>query len=263
MGAQVVYDHERHTPAGARPGDGSPDLGAKDIGRTAWGQSAVKPARTPIDEAKAINLVVSARGLDQPLPAPAFPAPDPREGRMKRKLDLILEIEIGVRQEGPQFFQVWRHCLQEIGIHKSGNGWRRRRAGPGQDYLYPQTFPTSPGCASALRLSVQVGRWRTPPAARRYKRTVSAVTATWVLVARYVANKRVVQLALRTPTVCGSRSITRRSSACHSGVTVGARPGAVRGGRVASPPCRKRLSTRSTVSRLRKTMAAISATQRP
>src|SRR5262249_20361878 len=73
----------------------------------------------------------------------------------------------------------------------------------------------------------------------------------------------VVQLALRTPTVCGSRSITRRSSAFHAGVTVGARPGAVRGGRAAIPPCRKRLSTRSTVSRLRKTMAAISATARP
>ena len=49
---------------------------------------------------------------------------------MKRKLDRILEIKIGVRQEGPQGFQVWRHFLQEIGIDKSGNGWRRRRAGP-------------------------------------------------------------------------------------------------------------------------------------
>src|SRR5215467_526555 len=113
-----------------------------------------------------------------------------------------------------------------------------------------------------MRLRVQVGRLQTPPAACRYKRTVSAVTATWVVPARYVANKLVVQLALRTPTVCGSRSITRRSSAFHSGVTVGARPGAVWGGRAASPPWRKRLSTRSTVSRLRKTMAAISATER-
>src|SRR5262249_34764819 len=114
-----------------------------------------------------------------------------------------------------------------------------------------------------LGWGVRVGGLQPPAAACRYKRTVSAVTATWVLAARYVANKRVVQLALRTPTVCGSRSITRRSSVFHAGVTVGVRPGAVRGGRATIPPCRKRLSTRSTVSRLRKTTGAMAATERP
>lgn len=142
MGPQVVDDHKRYAPAGTRPGDSGPDLGAKDIRRTAWGQTAVKPALTPIDEAEAIDLVVGAGGLDQPLPATAFPAPDPRERGMERKPDFILEIEIGVRQEGPQFFQVGRHVLQEIGLDKSGNGWRRRRAGPSQDHLHPEAFPT-------------------------------------------------------------------------------------------------------------------------
>src|SRR5262245_6712649 len=81
-----------------------------------WAQkiSAVRPgARGPSnqpptlsDEAEAIDLVVGAGGLDQPLPATAFPAPDPRERGMKRILDLILEIEIGVRQEGQQFFLI-------------------------------------------------------------------------------------------------------------------------------------------------------------
>src|ERR687887_2412586 len=99
MGTQIVHDHQRHTPAGARPGDGGPDLGAKDIGRASGGQATVKPARTPIDEAEAIDLVVGARGLDQPLAATAFPAPDPRESGMKRKLDLVLKREIGVWQE--------------------------------------------------------------------------------------------------------------------------------------------------------------------
>ena len=129
-------------PSGARPSDGGPHLGAKDIRRAAWGQAAVKPALTPIDKAKAIDLVVGAGRLDQPLPATAFPTPDPREGGMKRKLDLILEIEIGAWQEGQQFFQVWRYFLQEIGINKFGYGWGRRRAGPGQDHLHPQAFPT-------------------------------------------------------------------------------------------------------------------------
>lgn len=141
MSPQVVHDHKRFAPAGARPGDGRPHLGTKDIGGASWGQAAVKPALTPIDEAEAIDLVIGAGGLHQSLPTTAFPAPDPREGGMKRILDLILEIEVGVRQEGQQFCHVWRHFLQEIGIDKSGHGWRRRRAGPGQDYLHPQAFP--------------------------------------------------------------------------------------------------------------------------
>ena len=142
MGAQVVDDHKRHAPTGARPGDSGPHLSAKDIRRATWGQAAVKPALTPIDEAEAIDLVVGARGLDQPLPATAFPAPDPCKSGMKRKLDLILEIEIGVWQEGPQFFHIWRYFLQEIGLDKGGNGWRGWRASPGQDHLHPEAFPT-------------------------------------------------------------------------------------------------------------------------
>lgn len=142
MGAQVIDEHERQASSGTRPGNGSPPLGTKDICCTSWGQAAVKLALTPIDEAEAIDLGVGAGGLDQPLPAPTFPAPHPREGRMKRKLNLILEREIGAWQESQQFFQVWRYFLQEISIHKSGNGGRRRRAGPGQDSLHPQTFPT-------------------------------------------------------------------------------------------------------------------------
>jgi hypothetical protein len=61
---------------------------------------------------------------------------------MKRKLDLSLEIEIGAWQERQQFFQVGRDFLQEIGIDKSGNGWRRRCASPGQDHLHPEACPT-------------------------------------------------------------------------------------------------------------------------
>src|SRR4029453_8747554 len=90
-------------------------------------------------------------------------------------------------------------------------------------------------------LRVHVERLHTEPAARRYKRTVSAVTVIRVVVARYVASHPVVQLALWTPTVCGSRSRTRSSAAVHSGVTVGAIPGALRRGMPASPPRSKRL----------------------
>jgi hypothetical protein len=142
MGAQVVDDHQRHAPAGARPGDSGPPLGAQDSRRATWGQAAVKPALTPSDEAEAIDLVVGARGLDQLLPATALPAPDPRKRGLKRQLDLILELEIGVWQEGPPCFHVWRYCLQEIGLDKGGNGWRGWRASPGHDHLHPEACPT-------------------------------------------------------------------------------------------------------------------------
>ena len=61
MGPQVVHEYQRQASSGSRPGDGRPHLGTKDIGGASWGQSAVKLARTPIDEAEAIALVVGAR----------------------------------------------------------------------------------------------------------------------------------------------------------------------------------------------------------
>ena len=63
-----------------------------------------------------------------------------------------------------------------------------------------------------------------------------------------VTANAVVQLALRTPWRCGSSSMTRTSSASQVGVIVGGPPGAVRRGIAASPPARKRCSTRKTVS---------------
>jgi len=69
--------------------------------------------------------------------------------------------------------------------------------------------------------------------------------------------------ALGTPTSGGARSMLRRRAACHSGGTVRAIPDACCGGRAAPPPGSKRVRTRSTVSWLRKTLAAIAATKRP
>lgn len=93
MGPQVVHEYQRQASSGSRPGDGRPHLGTKDIGGASWGQSAVKLARTPIDEAEAIALVVGARGLDQLLPATVLSAPDPRErGMWARSRSLALVV---------------------------------------------------------------------------------------------------------------------------------------------------------------------------
>jgi hypothetical protein len=142
MGAQVIDDHERHVALGARPGDSGPYLGTKNVGRPAWGQSAIEPARAPVDEPKAIDLLIGPGRLDEALAASAFATPDPGEGGMKRQLDLILERDVSVRQEAQQLVHVGRHVLQKIGITQGSHGWRGRRAGPGEDHLHPQAFPT-------------------------------------------------------------------------------------------------------------------------
>jgi hypothetical protein len=61
---------------------------------------------------------------------------------MERKLDLILEIEIRTWQEGPQFFDIWRHGIKQVRLYERGDGWRGRRARPSQDDLHPEAFPT-------------------------------------------------------------------------------------------------------------------------
>jgi hypothetical protein len=47
-----------------------------------------------------------------------------------------------VRQKAQQLVNIGWHVLQEISVHKGGHGWRGWRAGPGQDHLHPQAFPT-------------------------------------------------------------------------------------------------------------------------
>jgi hypothetical protein len=61
---------------------------------------------------------------------------------MERHLNLILEIDIGLRQKAEQFCKIGRHFSEESGINERGHGWRGRHASPGQKHLHPQAFPT-------------------------------------------------------------------------------------------------------------------------
>jgi len=72
-------------------------LGAEDIGSAAWGQAAIAPAVTPIDEPKPLALVIGASGLAQALATAALAAPAAGPGGMARALALILAIDHGVR----------------------------------------------------------------------------------------------------------------------------------------------------------------------
>lgn len=142
MGPQIVCDHDRGAAPGTGPVDGSPYLGTEDISSAAWRQAAIEPARAPINEPEAIDLVVGPGGLDQPLPTAAFATPHAGQGGMERELDFILQIHIGTGEERQEFVQIWRHFSEEVGLDKGGDGWRSRRASPSQDHLHPQAFPT-------------------------------------------------------------------------------------------------------------------------
>jgi hypothetical protein len=142
MGPQIIGNHKRYAPPSTRPGHGRPYLGAKDIRCAAGGQATVKPARTPIDEPKAIHLVVGARGLDPALSVSAFATPHPGEGGMEGKLDLVLEIDIRPREQAQQFGKIWGHFLEQVRLDQRSYGWRGWRASPSQDHLHPEAFPT-------------------------------------------------------------------------------------------------------------------------
>jgi hypothetical protein len=60
---------------------------------------------------------------------------------MEGELDLVLEIDSGVGEEGQELFHIGRHIIEQIGFDKFGHGWRGRCAGPSPYHLHPEAFP--------------------------------------------------------------------------------------------------------------------------
>lgn len=56
---------------------------------------------------------------------------------MESELDLILQIDIGARQEAQQGGQIRRDLIPEVGLNQISEGWRRGRSGPCQHNLHP------------------------------------------------------------------------------------------------------------------------------
>src|SRR5262249_53596479 len=109
MGPQGVHDAYGAASSGTGPSDSGLYLDTKDSGRPSWGQAACKPAVTPVHEPKAIDFVVGPWSLYEALATATFATPHAGQGRMERHLDLILEIDIGMRQKAEQFCKIGRH----------------------------------------------------------------------------------------------------------------------------------------------------------
>ena len=84
--------------------------------------ASVEPAVTPVDQAKAIDLLVGAGRGDPALAAPPLARPDPSERGVEGDLHLILQLEVGLGEQGQQRGQVGRQLIPQGSRHQLSHG---------------------------------------------------------------------------------------------------------------------------------------------
>ena len=141
------------------------------------GDPAIKPPIAPVHQSKAIDLAVIARCFHQSLPTTPFQAPNSRKGGVKGKLHLILQIEIGSREQRQEV----RHIERRVdSTDQLRPGLARveveAAVAPANTTSTRSLFPRNPLALPLCEASVQVGRLHTYPLACKYTRTVSSVT---------------------------------------------------------------------------------------
>jgi len=67
-------------------------------------------------------MPIIARRFHQALPATPFQAPDPCESRMKGKLHLVLQVEIGSREQRQEFRHIGRKLTPQISFNQVLHG---------------------------------------------------------------------------------------------------------------------------------------------
>ena len=158
----IVSNHDRHTSSLFGTSHSAPHLFTKHISSASCSNTAIEPAITPVDQAKAIDLAIIPRCFDQALPTPPLATPDARQRRMQGDLDLILQVHVGSRQQPQQPGQILGQLVPQQRIrHQVVNGWRLGRCRGRYDGLHPDPFFTQPACSVDLRLRLQVGRLQT------------------------------------------------------------------------------------------------------
>lgn len=83
---------------------------------------AVLPSNHPSRQSKAIDLAVIARRFHQSLLTTPFQAPNPRQGGVKGKLHLILQGEIGSREQRQEVRYIGRKLTPQISFDQVSHG---------------------------------------------------------------------------------------------------------------------------------------------
>src|SRR6266516_8078227 len=122
VGLEIVSDQDGHSSTLLGTSHGGAYLLAEHISGAPRGDPAIKPAITPIHQAEAIDLPIIPRRLDQTLPASTFEAPEAREGRVKGKLHLILQIKISVWHQREQLRQIGGKLIPQISLNQVMHG---------------------------------------------------------------------------------------------------------------------------------------------
>ncbi len=117
-----IRHHESDALATFGASHGCTHLVTEHLSCSSRRNSATLPAIAPIHQAKAVDLAVIARCLDQALPTSAFARPDTGERRVKGNLELILQIQVGLRQQSQQSWQVGGKLIPQISFHQSFDG---------------------------------------------------------------------------------------------------------------------------------------------
>jgi hypothetical protein len=121
---EIIRHDDGYAAAFLRASQRSLELLAEWTGRAPRSNQPIEPPIAPIYDAKAVNLAVVPRGLDESLSPTAFLAPDASECRVQRELDLILQIEVRLGQEPQKLLQVSRGFTQQIGLDQFLGRWR-------------------------------------------------------------------------------------------------------------------------------------------
>src|SRR5947209_17265747 len=122
MSLEIAGNHNGYSSSLLRTSHSATHLLTENISGAPCGNTAIKPAITPVQQTKAVDFPIISRCFNQALPASSFSRPDARQGRMKRYLHLVLEIQVSVWKHGEQISQVSRKLLPQISLDQIIHG---------------------------------------------------------------------------------------------------------------------------------------------
>src|SRR6266566_4051575 len=122
MGLEIVGNHDGNASPLFGTSHGSTHLFAEHISGASRSDSAIEPAISPVDQAKAVDPAVISRRFDQALPTPPLATPHARQCRMEGHLHLILQIQVSLRYECQQCWQVGGKLTPQISLDQVMHG---------------------------------------------------------------------------------------------------------------------------------------------